>query len=960
MTALTLVEQLMALPDVATQRHLLESHRDLLDDSVADALKTRADQFLRSEINRSLETADLLVWMADLTGNQVYRALGLLAEANARSIGGLGEYQRSVELYDEAADIYRDCGQPLQQARAQVGKVFSLAFLGRYEEAMETGRWAGEILERHGQWRLLATLTMNMAIAPGRQGEDAQALALFERARKLYEKLGPAGEPFLPLVDQNRATVLRNLGQFDVSIQASLAAWERAAMQGQLAEVARAQTTLAFTYFMLGRYNEALSLLDQARDAFLADGRESDAVRVDLDISKCLLQLRRFTDVLKKSQQFQTQFARSGTRREVAESLLNEAVARTGLGQYHEAQAIFGEARRLFLQEGYLVWAARTDLETASVLHYEHRFCEALGTAESCAAVFQERDLPVLAAEAQLVAARAAIGLELNDKARQLLVEVLRVGESKGITSLVYQSRHLLGLLAESEGRLEETLVEFDLALKALEQLRGRLMVEHRANFLEDKQDVYEDIVRVCLELNQPGRGLEYAERAKSRALVDMLAFRLNVGVQALGAEDAPLVEELTRLRNERDRLYRRWESHEQLIQGVWPANGSDRQIEHEVLALEDRITELWHKLLIRNASYARDASLWQMHTEPIQPFLAHDTALLEYFTIKGAIIAFVATRSGVQAVKLDAHLAKVQQLIKLLQLNLRAVPRSQMSQAAGLIANAQGILSQLYALLMAPVNGLLADFPRISVVPHGPLHYLPMPALFDGHQYLVERHQFTHLPGASLLRFCSEPRPAGHRLLAIGNSFNGRLPHTVNEARSIAAAFHGETLLEEQASTVQLRKSASQWQVIHIAAHGDFRPDNPLFSGLALADRWLTTLDIFDLRLNASLVTLSACQTGRSVVGGGDELLGLMRAFLYAGAASLMLSLWAVEDRSTAQLMSAFYDQLSSHETKGAALRAAQLQFIHGWPDAALSAPAYRHPYYWAPFFLVGDNGPL
>jgi CHAT domain-containing protein len=144
----------------------------------------------------------------------------------------------------------------------------------------------------------------------------------------------------------------------------------------------------------------------------------------------------------------------------------------------------------------------------------------------------------------------------------------------------------------------------------------------------------------------------------------------------------------------------------------------------------------------------------------------------------------------------------------------------------------------------------------------------------------------------------------------------------------------------------------------VHLATHGDFRADNPLFSGLVLADGWLTTLDVFNLRLKASLVTLSACQTGRTVVGGGDELLGLMRAFLSAGASALVLSQWAVEDRCTAQLMQAFYHKLESGWTKGAALRYAQLQFIR--PGETSDGDVYRHPYFWAPFFLVGNPGPL
>ncbi|MBN2004702.1 MAG: CHAT domain-containing protein [Anaerolineae bacterium] len=141
-------------------------------------------------------------------------------------------------------------------------------------------------------------------------------------------------------------------------------------------------------------------------------------------------------------------------------------------------------------------------------------------------------------------------------------------------------------------------------------------------------------------------------------------------------------------------------------------------------------------------------------------------------------------------------------------------------------------------------------------------------------------------------------------------------------------------------------------------ASHGEFRADNPLFSSIALADGWLTTLDIFNLRLSASLVTLSGCQTGRSVIGGGDELLGLMRAFLYAGAASLVISLWSIEDRSTAQLTKAFYRHLVNGQTKAAALRQAQLQFLQ--PDDQNGHAIFHHPYFWAPFCLVGDPGLL
>jgi CHAT domain-containing protein len=194
-----------------------------------------------------------------------------------------------------------------------------------------------------------------------------------------------------------------------------------------------------------------------------------------------------------------------------------------------------------------------------------------------------------------------------------------------------------------------------------------------------------------------------------------------------------------------------------------------------------------------------------------------------------------------------------------------------------------------------------------------------------------------------------------------VGYSNGGRLPHAVEEARNIATLLDGQVLLEEEASLAEFYQAIPECRTLHLATHGDFRLDNPLFSGLTFYDGWLTTMDIFNLRLKASLVTLSACQTGRNVLGGGDELLGLMRAFLSAGAASVALTLWAVEDRSTAQIMEAFYRKIADGRGKGEALRHAQLQFIQGADDhSSVHSEHYAHPYFWAPFFLVGDAGPL
>jgi tetratricopeptide (TPR) repeat protein len=295
-----LLEVLLVLPDQVERRELLAAQIPNLSpkqqDRLAEALKAQADQLIQSEISRCLEFADLIHELADLSGIQRYRALGLLAQANAYVIG-LGEYQKGMALYDEAAAIYGELDCPEKQAQSQTGKLWALANLGRYEEALATGEWVAEVLEEHGAWLALAKLTSNVAIILGRLGRESEALDSLDMARNSYRKLGSEGEINLLRVEINRAITLRNLGRFDESIATNKSVLESYGRLGfdQSIAVARAQQNLGITYFVLGRYNEALALLDKAQETFAADGRQRHAMLVELFVSDCLLQLSRNT-----------------------------------------------------------------------------------------------------------------------------------------------------------------------------------------------------------------------------------------------------------------------------------------------------------------------------------------------------------------------------------------------------------------------------------------------------------------------------------------------------------------------------------------------------------------------------------------------------------------------------------------------------------------------------------------
>jgi CHAT domain-containing protein len=260
-------------------------------------------------------------------------------------------------------------------------------------------------------------------------------------------------------------------------------------------------------------------------------------------------------------------------------------------------------------------------------------------------------------------------------------------------------------------------------------------------------------------------------------------------------------------------------------------------------------------------------------------------------------------------------------------------------------------------------------------------LHYVPFHALLNRQGYLIERFEISYAPSATVLRLCrarkhslktnfkseisnfksenpnlavqglpvqskSQKPKAKIPLLALGIA-DEDTPSIESEILALRKIFpRAVTLMGEDATRDNLVRFASGAEFLHLASHGYFRRDNPMFSFLQLADSPLNFYSLLDLKLKAEMVTLSACHTGMNMVFPGDELHGLMRGFLYAGAPTLVASLWAANDTSTAEFMQEMYGQISRGATKRAAIRSAQLAIKE----------LYGHPYYWAPFVLMGN----
>lgn len=362
-----------------------------------------------------------------------------------------------------------------------------------------------------------------------------------------------------------------------------------------------------------------------------------------------------------------------------------------------------------------------------------------------------------------------------------------------------------------------------------------------------------------------------------------------------------------------------------------------------------------------------------------IQAGLPDDTLLIEYFITARRSVAFLVSAHGLQVVSLVDDLD--QRLRPVFEWETKRLKRATPDEHGRL--HEPFLLSALRQMLWAPLAAAIKGWQRLIIIPYGDFHYLPFSAFVDQPFAPADVPDFQLAPSASVFldreRFTAPGVSAGALVVHYGPD----LKYAQFEAEAVAHKLAAQLLTGDAATRAQVMADAENFSLLHFACHGCFDARQPLESGLNLADGRLTAAQIMaDMRLRADLVALSGCDTGRTQRLGGDELMGLVRAFLAAGARAVLVSLWPVDDVSTRILMERFYEDAAAGKNPAAALRNAQLWLrqmttdelakklaADGLPVADIEAEVRRlqsmsgvakervfdHPYFWAPFMLVG-----
>ncbi|HJU12445.1 MAG TPA: CHAT domain-containing protein, partial [Candidatus Binataceae bacterium] len=331
---------------------------------------------------------------------------------------------------------------------------------------------------------------------------------------------------------------------------------------------------------------------------------------------------------------------------------------------------------------------------------------------------------------------------------------------------------------------------------------------------------------------------------------------------------------------------------------------------------------------------------------EQAQASLPPDAVLIEYFSVKEQFVAAVLSRQALTLIPITP-VSRVVNLLRLFdfQIGKFRLAGDYLKQfEKPLLESTRAHLRALYDEVVAPLRARI-DGRHLVIVPHGVLHYLPFQALFDGERYLIDSHTISYAPSASIFSLCQQKSASGRERPLVMGLPDEKAPNILGEVQAVSKTLSAELFTGPKATHEVLKRQGLESRLIHIATHGTFRHDNPMFSGIRLADGQLNLYDLYQLKLQAELITLSGCATGLNVVTAGDELLGLVRGLLYAGTQTVLLTLWNVHDRSTSEFMTTFYTRLKSGDSKASAMQNSMLDLRDRFP----------HPYYWAPFTLTG-----
>ena len=931
----------------AATEALIASLNETEASTVVDRLKSEADRHWYIDANRSLALAELIIQIGHVRKNDWQIALGLMARGDALKF--ISHAEEAWQAFEEAGRLFQAIGDEVGWARTRIGPLLICVEVNRVVEALTDAERAREIFIRHDEHERLIGINNNTAIAYSFLGKYDKALALYQSALNIAESLGERGNRHLGLLYVDMGYTLVELGDFRQATHCFTNARDIFAKKNEPKGIALSETNIADILTAQGKHSQALQMLYHANELYYKANLSVDATHVNRHIVRNYLLLNRYSEARSLAEEVITTYRQIGASYREGLTLLYLATAEAELGYLEAAQKTLDLAEAVFINLQATNLIATTQLRRARIALRQKEAVTAQRIATDVAEKFNISGQQVLRAEAMLLRGQAAFieqELFIAEESGKIALEIAR---HNNLPAIRYSAHLLLGHIAETEGDDIQAMRRYTAAITTVERLQHELTITLRPGFLEDKEEALRSLLSLYLQKDQLEQAFETLERTKSQALLNYIANQDQLRWSSEDPKSELLIEELNRLREEHQWFYRLAHDPSGYKNEQKSAIDSEQALS-EVASRERRMRQITEQLYLQSEGKSIATGIQAPTLYDVQKQLDQNTTLIEFYSDSAHFWAFAITTTNIDVHRLPIDITKIDHTLAQLQTNLNATLNigRQSPTRHSFTKTVQRILKQLYTFLLEPLVSHFQDQQRLVIVPYSLLHYLPFHLLYNGSQYLIEQHEIVILPAASLI---SQDRPkCKPGVLALSHSWQQQLPRTLTETQMVQQLFGGSVYSEEMATRDNLQKHPNQ--ILHIAAHGKHRLDQPDLSYIELADGQLWADDLLQHDLSYELVTLSACETGRAHAAAGDELIGLGRGFLYAGAGALITSLWRVEDDLAVEFMKRLYQELSKGASKAAALRTAQIAMLTQHPDL--------HPAFWGAFQLVGNAEPL
>jgi len=933
-----IAERLISAKTTREREKILSKEARANDLKIAHELKNICYEIWSSEPKKAQQTASALQNLVKINPHQEIAALAFWVLGIAELTKG--NFEKTVENLDQSAKIFRKIKQEHEAANAQVAKLIALALLGRYAEAVKTGKSALDIFEKYGDELAAGKIEKNLGNIIARQNGILKAEKYYLSAMRRFEKVNNFAE--LTMCETNLADNFADLNDFVQAEKYYALALKHARENEMFFVEAEIEASIGNLAMFRGKYGEALRFLELSRQKFENLGIAHRSVIANLEIAEIYQTLNLTDEAFEIYENISAKLRKLKLQGDEAKARANFGRAALSRKDFTKSQKELKKSAQLYVLEKNPSGLAEVKLAEANLELSRKNFPDALVKIRETEKLLARSENLRQKLFAKWLHGEILLNLHRFKTGEKILLETYGEAIKQEQLNLAQVCLNSLGNLAfrKNERRTAESY--FKRAVRMIETIRAPLAAEEfRMAFLSDKLAPFENLAKIYLAENDLEKAFSFIEKARARTLSESMSGNFS---NSQTTKDSNLAKKLESLREELNWFYSRLNRAE---------IGEFSALQKEAKKREKQIAEVMRQIESTRTNDVNDSANRQNPNErdelkSLKKNLGKQKTLVEFVCFDGLLSAFVVTNEKIDFVPNLVEESEILTLLEGLQFQFGALRYGAKNLGKFIFElkkRADFYLQKLYEKLVRPLENLIGERDLV-IVPVGATHYVPFHALHSGEKYLVETCEIVYSPSAAVWQvLTNKPKRKMKSALLIGFA-DEKIPLVNREIEMLRKIFpEAKTFTDKAANFSNYGQNAQKCDILHLACHGQFRPENPLFSSLHLADGFVTVRDICAQNLNAALVTLSACETGLNKIFAGDEILGLARGFLSAGADSLILSLWTVSDEATVRLMQDFYTNLQRGENVGASLRLAQINFIKN--DS--------HPYFWSPFTVIG-----